>query len=232
MTRRRCAPVLTLLMAIPAVAASQVSVQAGVLVGRGEHRVVDDSVLVASSGTLVGGAVTLTLRERYQVRGEALSGRLTTAAGGLEDHDIAEARLLGGMKVRPWLVLETGFSVRNYSSPLGRQHWSAWRVGAEARVPLGFETVTAVLRGYWMPLVSVAGLARPNVALATDVGVDWRGRRLGIGALYTFERYDFPATNAAQRLEELSTIRVRAELWWSLARRVGAQDTHPGRDRP
>src|SRR6266704_3155770 len=94
----------------------------------------------------------------------------------------------------------------NYSSPIARQHWSAWRVGAEARVPLGFETVTAVLRGYWMPLVSVAVLARPNVALATDVGVDWRGRRLGIGALYSFERYDFPATNAAQRLEELSTI--------------------------
>ncbi len=232
MTRRLCVPVITLLLAIPAVAASQVSVQAGVLVGRGEHRVADDSVLVASSGTLVGGAVTLTLRGRYQIRGEALSGRLTTAAAGLDDHDIAEARLLGGMKVRPWLVLESGVSVRNYSSPFGRQHWSAWRVGAEARVPLGFETVTAVLRGYWMPLVSVAGLARPDVALATDIGVDWRGRRLGIGAVYTFERYDFPPTNATKRLEELSTIRVRAELWWSLAHRVGTQNADAGRDRP
>jgi len=208
-------PALAILVAVPALAAGQVSVQGGVLVGRAEHRVVDGGELVASSGTLFGGALAVTIDDRFQIHGEALGGRLTSAAApSLEDHDVAEAQILGGMKVRPWLILESGLSARNYSNALGRQHWTTWRIGAEARVPLGFESVAALLRGYWMPLVDVSGLSKPDVALAVGVGLDWRGRRIGISALYTFERYDFPSSNGAQRLEELSTIRVRIGMWW------------------
>jgi hypothetical protein len=65
-----------------------------------------------------------------------------------------------------------------------------------------------------MPVVSVTGLSQPDVALGTGVGIDWRGRRLGISALYTFDRYDFPANTTTQRLEELSSFRLRLDLWW------------------
>jgi len=208
-------PALAILVAVPALAAGQVSVQGGVLVGRAEHRVVDGGELVASSGTLFGGALAVTIGERFQIQGEALGGGLTTAAApSLEDHDLAEAQLVGGMHLRPWLTLQSGLSARNYSNALGRQHWTTWRIGAEARVPLGFESVAAVLRGYWMPVVGVSGLSRPDVALAVGVGLDWRGRRMSIGALYSLERYDFAPSNGAQRLEELSTFRVRIGMWW------------------
>ncbi len=213
----RTSPVsaLAILIAVPTLAAGQVSVQGGVLIGGAEHRVVDADTLVRSSGTLFGGALAVTIGDRFQIHGEALGGRLTSAAApSLEDHDVAEAQILGGMKVRPWLILESGLSFRSYSNSLARQHWTTWRIGAEARVPLGFESVAALLRGYWMPLVDVSGLSKPDVALAVGVGLDWRGRRIGISALYTFERYDFAPSNGAQRLEELSTVRVRVGMWW------------------
>ena len=213
--RRMSAFALAILVAVPSLATGQISVQGGVLVGRGEHRIVDADTLVASSGTLFGGAVAVMFGERFQIHAEALGGHLTSAATpSLEDHDIAEAQILGEMKVRPWLNVESGLSFRSFSNSLARQHWTAWRIGAETRVPLGFESVAAVVRGYWMPLVAVSGLSKPDVALALGVGLDWRGRRMGISALYTFERYDFAPNNAAQRLEELSTIRVRVGMWW------------------
>ncbi len=212
---------LAILIAVPSLAAGQVSVQGGVLVGRAEHRVVDADTLVALSGTLFGGTLGVTIGERFQIHGEALGGPLTSAAApSLEDHDVAEAQILGGMKVRPWLTLESGLSFRSFSNSLARQHWTTWRIGAETRVPLGFESVTAVLRGFWMPLVAVSGLSKPDVALALGVGLDWRGRRMGISAQYTFERYDFEPRNGAQRLEELSTIRVRVGMWWPRSSRA------------
>ncbi|HYU28044.1 MAG TPA: hypothetical protein VEK83_03385 [Gemmatimonadales bacterium] len=215
MMRWVSATALAILVAVPSLAAGQVSVQGSVLVGRAEHRIVDAGTLVAASGTLFGGALAVTLGERFQIRGEALGGQLTTgAAPSLDDHDVAEAQIFGGMNVRPWLILETGLGFRNFSNALARQHWTTWRIGAEARVPLGFESVTAVLRGYWMPVVAVSGLSKPDVAPALGVGLDWRGRRLGVSAQYTFERYDFPPSNGAQRLEELSTLRVRVGMWW------------------
>ncbi len=213
----RTSPVsaLAILIAVPTLAAGQISVQGGVLIGGAEHRVVDADTLVRSSGTLFGGALAVTIGDRFQIHGEALGGRLTSAAApSLEDHDVAEAQILGGMKVRPWLILESGLSFRSYSNSLARQHWTTWRIGAEARVPLGFESVAAVLRGYWMPVVGVSGLSRPDVALAVGVGLDWRGHRMSIGALYSLERYDFAPSNGAQRLEELSTFRVRIGMWW------------------
>ena len=213
--RRMSASALALLVAVPSLATGQISVQGGVLVGRAEHRVVDADTLVALSGTLFGGTLAVAIGERFQIHGEALGGPLTSgAAPSLEDHDVAEAQIVGGMKVRPWLILESGLGFRSFSNSLARQHWTTWRIGAETRVPLGFESVVAVLRGYWMPLVDVSGLSNPDVALAVGVGLEWRGRRMGVSALYTFERYDFVPSNGAQRLEELSTIRVRVGMWW------------------
>jgi hypothetical protein len=204
---------LVLLLAGAPAAAGQRSVRGGIQIGLGDHRVVDNGTLVASSGTLFGAAVDVTLGPRYELHGEASGGHLTAGpAASLDDHDLADAQLLAGMRVRPWLSLQTALGFRGYSNALARQHWTTWRIGAEARVPLGFETVGALLRGYWIPVVSVSGFPKPDAALAAAVGLEWRGRRLGVGAWYSFERYDFPLQSGTRRLEEVATLRVGASL--------------------
>jgi len=203
-----------LLAAFPSPSPGQIAVRGGVQIARAEHRVVDAGMLVASSGTLFGGTLVLTIGRRYEIQGEALGGRLTAGSTSLEDHDLAEAHLLGGMKLRPWLTLQSGLSVRNYSNALARQHWTLWRIGAETRVPLGFEGVRAVIRGYWVPMVHVSGLPRPDVALAAGAGMDWQGRRINISALYSFDRYDFPPAQGSRRLEALSGLRIRVAIRW------------------
>ena len=202
-----------LLVAFPCAATCQIAVSGGVLVAQAEHRVDADATLATASGTLFGGALGATIGRRFTIQVQAFGGQLT-ADGGVDNYDVAEAQLFGDMLVRPWLILQTGPSVRNFSNPLARQHWVTWRVGAEARVPLGFEAVSATLRGYWIPVVSVSGLNRPDVALAAGAGIDWRGRRIGVSALYSFERYDFPVRNGSGRLEDFATIRLRVALFW------------------
>jgi hypothetical protein len=206
---------LILLATAPCVAAAQVAIHGGVQVARAEHRLSDGNMLVPSSGTLFGGALVVAVGRRWEVQGEARGGRFAAPGSpGLDDHDVAEVHLLGGMKARPWLTVQSGVGVRNFSNALARQHWTIWRIGAEARVPLGFESVQGILRGYWLPVVAVSGLANPQIALATGVGVEWRGPRIGVSALYSLERYDFPSTGGAQRLEELSSLQLRVGLRW------------------
>ena len=204
---------LAMLGGTATVAAGQRSVQGSVQIGRADHRIVASDALVAASGTLFGAAVDLTIDQRFDVHGEVSGGHLATGpAASLDDHDIAEAQLRAGMRLRPWLTVQTALDMRSYANSLARQHWTTWRVGAEARVPLGFETVGAVVRGYWIPVASVSGLPQPDLALAAAVGVEWRGQRLGVSALYSFERYDFPPQSGTRRLEELATFRVGASL--------------------
>jgi hypothetical protein len=154
---------------------------------------------------------------RFSITGEAVGGRFATdATTGIDDHDIAQLVILGGVKVNRWLIVQAGPAFRNISNELARQHWTALRVGGEARVPLGFESVRGVLRGYWMPLVSVSDLSSPNVALAASAGVEWRGRRIGFGTRYVLERYDFPANTGDQRIEEISALQAWVSTSWSI----------------
>jgi hypothetical protein len=195
--------------------AGQVAVQGSVLIGRAEHRVLDGGTIVAASGTLFGGAFSISVRDRIEVRGEALGGRLSTgAAPETDDHDLAQLQLFAGLKVRPWLLLEGGPVLRNFTNSLARQHWTAFQVGAEARVPLAFESVHGVFRGYWMPVVSVRGLPRPDIALAAGAGLEWRGPRIGVSMAYLLERYDFAAAAGSNRPEELSIVQIQVSLRW------------------
>lgn len=217
MTRRSPAAALVLLATAPSIGAAQVAIHGGVQIGRAEHRVVGGGVLVPSSGTLFGGGLAVAIGNRVEVHAEARGGRLATSgAPSLDDHDLAEVHMLAGLKVRPWLTVQGGVGFRNFSSALARQHWTTLRVGAEARVPLAFDQVRGVLRGYWLPVVAVSDLASPDIALAAAVGVEWQGRRIGVGALYAFERYDFRPNAGTQRLEELASLQVRVSLWWPM----------------
>lgn len=206
-------------LAIPQLLTAQVAWQISMHVGRAEHRVRDASGLIPASGTVFGAAVGADVGHQFAVSAEALGGRFTAAsaagAASIDDHSIAQVLLLGGMKVRPWLTVQAGPVFRNISNAVARQQWTALRVGGEAHVPLGLEGVRGVLRGYWMPLVSVSGLPRPDVALAASAGVEWRGPRIGVGSRYVLERYDFPENAGDRRIEEVSVLRMWVSAFWS-----------------
>ena len=71
------------LAAIPSPSTGQIAVRGGVQIARAQHRVVDAGMLVASSGTLFGGTLVLTIGRRYEIQGEALGGRLTAGSAQL-----------------------------------------------------------------------------------------------------------------------------------------------------
>lgn len=205
-----------LCLALPTLLQSQVVLQGSVQVGRAEHRVRDAGTLIPTSGTVFGGALRADFGPRFSVTGEALAGSFASDGGAsIDDHHIAQVLLLGGMKVNPWLTIQAGPVFRNLSNTFARQQWTALRLGGEAHVPLGLEGVRGVLRGYWMPLVSVSGLSRPDIALAASAGVEWRGRRIGVGTRYVLERYDFPANAGDRRIEEISALQAWVSAWWA-----------------
>lgn len=199
-------------LAIPQLLTGQM--QVSMHVGRAEHRVRDAGSLFPATGTVFGAAVGADIKQ-FTVSAEALGGRFTADAGSIDDHSIAQVLLLGGMKVRPWLTVQAGPVFRNISNTVARQQWTALRLGGEAYVPLGLEGVRGILRGYWMPLVSVSGLPRPDVALAASAGVEWRGPRIGVGTRYVLERYDFPENAGDRRIEEVSVLQAWVSAFWS-----------------
>lgn len=193
----------------PCQGASQMIFQSRAEIGRVEHRVRNAGQVEWSSGTVFGGALGLRIGGRLEVWGEARGGRLAAQSPDGDDREFAEIQLVGARELGPWLTLQGGAGVRSYASGPFRQRWTTLRVGAEARVPLALEGVRGVVRGQWMPVVAVSGLARPNLALGASVGVEWLGSRVSVGALYTLERYDFPGGATTKRLEEISALQVR-----------------------
>ncbi len=194
----------------PVPAAGQMSLQGRAEIGRVEYRVRDAGLAQSSSGVVFGGALGLLVRDRFEVWGEARGGRLAAASAEGEDRDLAEVQLVGAAHLRPWLTAQGGVNVRSYSTPLARQRWTTLRLGAEAHVPLALEGVRGLVRAQWMPVVSVSGLEHPDIALGAGVGVEWRGTRVSVRALYTLERYDFSGSAAAKRLEEVSSLQLGA----------------------
>jgi hypothetical protein len=215
MRRRAGILVAVGILCVPSRSPAQITFNGGPQISRAEHRVSDGGSLVTTSGTLLGGALALAVRDQFEITVEVWGGRLSTAGSpSVEDHDLAEVQLIGGFRARPWLTLEAGPVLRSYSNVLARQHWTTLRAGAEARLPLAMESIHGIVRGYWMPIVSVNELSRPEIALATSVGVEWQGSRVTVGMTYTLERYDFRASAGARRLEQLSSLHLRAGLRW------------------
>lgn len=198
----------------PGLAAAQVSVEGRVDVGRAEYRVRQAGVLQPAAGMVFGAAIGLHIRNRFEVWGSALGGRLAATTPDGEDRDIADVRLVGSASVQPWLTLQGVVDARSYSTPLARQHWTTLRLGAEAYVPLAPEGMRGIVRAQWMPVASISGLPGPAVALAAGAGVEWRGSRFSAGAVYMLERYDFPGSAATKRLEELAVLQLWGTMRW------------------
>jgi hypothetical protein len=198
------------LLLLPAIAGAQgIELSGAVTVTRGDHRVDAGLGVERATGLLAGGAA------RLSVRGIALtlsaeSGHLTAVQGsGGIDRDVAQAGATAQFAPLPWLVLESGVTLRSYGTVVARQRWTLVRAGAEARVPLSGETFWAVGRAHLLPVVTVNGL--PNAATAFDAGTGlaYRRGRLLFDLTYTLERCDFPSQGGTRRSEQLGTLALR-----------------------
>jgi hypothetical protein len=196
---------------LPAIVGAQGLELSGVVtVAHGDHRVDAGLGVERATGILVGAATRL----RYRDIGLALSGEtghLTAVEGsGGIDRDVSELGAVAQFTPLPWLVLESGVTVRSFGTVVARQRWTLVRAGAEAQVPLSGETFWAVGHAHLLPRVSVNGL--PNAATAFDAGTGlaYRRGRLLVDLTYTLERCDFPLQGSTRRSEQLGTLALRA----------------------
>jgi hypothetical protein len=185
-------------------------------VASAEHRVEDQSVgagVERSTGTLVGAGVQVSFASgAIAVVGR--TGVLHPGRGATLPRDVAELGLDGAYRMRDWLVVVGGVRVRSYTTAVARQRWTAPYLGAAARVPFVVRGLRGMLDVALHPFASVSGLARPEFAISSGVGMAYSGGRLDVQLRYALERYDFARGTTSERLEQLSAltlqVRVRA----------------------
>jgi hypothetical protein len=110
--------------------------------------------------------------------------------------------------VSPWLALDGGVVVRRYESALAAQRWVWGEVGLHVWDAMLNDALRLSAGLSIMPLVSVSGLSRPDVAVAARSGAGYAKGRLTATLTYGLERFDFPARNGVRRLEELSSLEL------------------------
>jgi hypothetical protein len=162
-----------------------------------------------SSGLLLAAAGALTLRSRLELTIHAAGGSLSTSTAGAESRDVGEVSIEASVIPARWLAVRGSATSRTYSSAIARQRWTIVEVGAEARLDFATSPVRGILRGGLLPVVSVNGLPRPDVALTATTGIEYRSGSITGGLSYGLERYDFPDVGAGRRLEQLSTLTFR-----------------------
>src|SRR5229473_2832276 len=194
-------------LGLPAIAGAQrVELSGVVTVAHGDHRVDAGLGVERATGLLTGGAA------RMRFRGIALmlsgeTGHLSAVPGsGGIDRDLSQVGAAAQFTPLPWLLLESGVTLRSFGTVVARQRWTLFRAGAQARVPLSGETLWALGHAHLLPVVTVNGL--PNAATAFDAGTGlaYQRGRLLIDLTYMLERCDFPRQGSTRRSEQLETL--------------------------
>ena len=204
--------ILIWLAATPAAGVAQITVSGSALVSLVEHQVDIGYGDEESRGLIVAaeGAVDVGSRFIFGVR--AAGGSLATQATGAQNRDLGEVRIQASLVPARWLALRGATTWRTYTTVLARQRWATVEVGAEARLDFATSPMRGVLRGGLLPVVSVDGLPKPDVALTAAAGLEYRGGSLTGGLFSGLERYDFPDVGAGRRLEQLSTLTFRVTV--------------------
>ena len=202
----------SLLLASVALAGSldgQLPITAGASVSLAEHRVTAGAGLERSSGTMFG------LSASTSVPWRSVDAWLTLRAGSLGanertavDRDVGELRVGASMPIRPWLSAVSGITVRRYASSLAAQRWVWAELGVAGRMMLLDDAVRVSAGVSMMPLVSVSGISRPDLAVAAQSSLAYTTGRLTGTLRYGLERFDFPARADGRRLEELSSLEL------------------------
>ena len=135
-----------------------------------------------------------------------------TSSRGAVDRDVGEIATEAMLAAAPWLTLQLGATRRVYSTAIARQRWTIVYLGAEVRSSLVGGAISGLARAALLPVVSINGLDRPEVALTAAAGMEYRVGSLRFQALYELERYDFPIREAVRRLEQLAQLSVRCSV--------------------
>jgi len=196
----------------PGQALAQRAVTAFASLSVAEHRVEAGYGVERAWGAILGGGASLRLGTRVELGLRVQGGRLNTSAPGAVDRDVGEVGLEADVRVVPWVTFRVGARRRTYSSVVARQGWTMVDVGPEVRLAFARGTISGVTRAALVPVVSVSGLPRPDVAVTGATGLQFRWRGLLLGALYSLERYDFPAEGAIARLEQLAAVTLRLDV--------------------
>lgn len=217
-SRAAVGPSLFLAMAFaPRLSSAQLGVTGTATASLFVHQVDIGYGVEESTGLLFGAEVTVDIRSRLVLAVRAAGGSLYTQAAGAQDRNVGEIGARASVLPAPWLALFVGATSRTYSSALARQRWTTLEVGAEAHADFATIPLRGVLRGGVLPAVSVRGLPDPDVALAAAAGLEYKSGGFTGGMFYGLERYDFPATGAGRRVEQVSTLSFR----FSVRRRPG-----------
>ena len=180
-----------------------------VAAGRAEHIVGVGGTSVAATGTTLGIAFAVAPAPWFDVYAHSGSGTLS-AADTRETHDLAKAEAGVSALVLPWLAAVAGVEGINYSGALASQRWIIFRTGGEARLELANGAVRGVIRGSFLPKVSVTGLENPTVAVGGATGIEVKRNRLFASLLYSIDRFDFAAGTGGKRSEQLSSLMLQA----------------------
>lgn len=204
---------VALVLAVSALLAGPLAAQLHVTVaGVGEaaqHRVDAGNGLELSSGTVYGASLTAQLGAKLEFGVLGTTGTLTRDSGGAENASLARGEAHVAVLAMPWLALSAGLDMHTFRTPLAVQRWTSLRVAAEGRLAFAGDNIWAIGRFELYPLVDVTGLDHPNRAFGAASGLGFGAGRIVGDAVYSLERYDFPAVNGVARIEQLSSLRLR-----------------------
>ena len=198
----------------PALASAQRTIVASASAAVTEHRVSIGDGAEQATGIVLGLMAETTVRPWLDVSLGASGGRLRADWPPSEDRTLGQLDITADASPLPWLGIVTTGTLRGYEGALGRQRWAMVSVGPEGRFTLYESMVQGSARVALVPLLSVSGTQAPERALHGSVALSYARKRLGVRLEYSIERYDFATSVTPRRLEQLSSLRLRAGWRW------------------
>lgn len=185
-------------------------VTASAVVGVADHRVDAGAGFERTSGPVFGLQVDALSGRDLSLSIRGVGGTLDARSGAADQRDVGEIGAEARLRVLSWLDARGGAMVRSFTSQLARQRWTQLSIGADARVPMLNGRIEGTAGAALLPYVRVSGHDSPRLSIAACMGLSHTSRRFDLGLLYQLERFDFADVAGANRLEEHSSLLVRA----------------------
>ena len=188
----------------------RVLITGAAVLGMLDHRVDVGAGVERASGPVFGIQLDASQGRELSFALRALGGTLDARSPAAEARDVGEVQGDARMRVLPWLDARAGATVRGFTSPLARQRWTQLSVGADTRIGMLGGRIEGTAGAALLPYVRVTGHDSPRLAIAASMGLRHSNRRFELGLAYALERYDFAEVAGVRRLEEHSSLVLRA----------------------
>jgi hypothetical protein len=189
------------------------------VLGMLDHRVDAGAGVERTSGPVFGFQLDASQGADLSFALRALGGTLDGRSPAAEARDVGEVQADARMRVLPWLDFRAGATVRGFTSALARQRWTQLSIGADTRIAMLGGSIEGTAGAALLPYVGVTGHDSPRLAIAASMGLRHSNPRYEIGLSYALERYDFAEVAGVRRLEENSSLVLRAGYKLGVGRR-------------